>query len=57
MEMLETFKSTDEWNNNQEYIACKLTEKGENWILSNQEQLQFRLTTKSKGEEKDDLPF
>jgi hypothetical protein len=57
MEMLETFKSTDEWNNNQEYIACKLTEKGENWILSNQEQLQFRLTTKSNGEEKDDLPF
>ena len=40
--MIETFKERDEWNNGQEYVACRLTEKGEGWILSNQEQLQFR---------------
>lgn len=54
--MLETFKTMDDYNNNQEYIACKLTEKGENWILSNQDQLQFRLTMTST-DIVDDLPF
>ncbi|MGO4820613.1 MULTISPECIES: hypothetical protein [unclassified Flavobacterium] len=54
--MLETFKTMDDYNNNQEYIACKLTEKGENWILSNQDQLQFRLTMNS-ADIVDDLPF
>ena len=42
--MIETFIAIDEWNNGQEYIACKLTEKGEQWILENQDQLQFRMT-------------
>lgn len=55
--MIETFKYTDEWNNNQEYIACRLTDIGENWILSNQEQLQFRRTGKKAVEQTDDLPF
>jgi len=55
--MIETFKYNDEWNNNQEYIACRLTEIGENWILSNQEQLQFRKTYKKQPEESDELPF
>ena len=42
--MIETFKEVDHWNNGQEHIACRLTEKGENWILENQDQLQFRKT-------------
>ena len=40
--MVETTKKYDNWSNGEEYIACTLTEKGENWILSNQEQLEFR---------------
>lgn len=55
--MIETFKYTDEWSNNQEYIACKLTDIGENWILSNQDQLQFRRPNKKTVEQTDDLPF
>jgi hypothetical protein len=54
--MIETFKATDDWNNGQEYIACRLTEKGETWILTNQEQLQFR-TTKRSEVNSDELPF
>lgn len=56
--MIETFKEVDNWNNGQEYIACKLTEKGENWILSNQDQLQFRQTKNTQTKiEGDGLPF
>ena len=55
-EMIETFKVTDFYNNYQEYIACRLTKKGEDWIMSNQDQLQFR-QTKTKTEPIDDLPF
>jgi len=56
--MIETFKTTfDEWNNTQEYMACRLTGKGENWILSNQDQLQFRKQPKSQEKVIDDLPF
>lgn len=40
--LIETFKVFDEWNNNQEYLGCKLTDRGEQWILENQDQLQFR---------------
>lgn len=54
--MIETFRATDDYNNNQDYIACRLTDKGENWILSNQDQLQFRQTNEAKDIE-DDLPF
>ncbi|MFN3849996.1 MAG: hypothetical protein ACK4NY_11230 [Spirosomataceae bacterium] len=54
--MIETFKATDEWNNGQEYIACRLQEKGEQWILENQDQLQFRITSR-KEVSPDDLPF
>lgn len=54
--MIETFRATDDYNNNQDYIACRLTDKGENWILSNQDQLQFRQTYK-EGNPIDDLPF
>ena len=54
--MIETFKENDDRNNGQKYIACKLTEKGEQWILENQDQLHFRMT-KRNDTNKDDLPF
>lgn len=55
--MIETFNFVDEWNNYQEYIACRLTEKGENWLMSNQDQLQFRKTPRQLIEKSNDLPF
>lgn len=54
--MIETFKTLDEWSNGEEYIACKLTEKGEYWILSNQDQLQFRRVIRN-DDDKPNLPF
>jgi hypothetical protein len=41
--MIETSHDSD--HNNNEYIACQLTEKGEKWILANQHLLQFRKQT------------
>lgn len=55
--MIETFKEIDSWNNGQEYIACRLIEKGEGWILSNQDQLQFRQTKNNQADAIDSLPF
>lgn len=56
--MIETFKEIDNWNNGQEYVACRLTEKGESWILSNQDQLQFRKIKNTQPTAADeDLPF
>lgn len=43
IKLLETFIQTDYWNNHQEFIACKLTERGEGWVLDNQDKLEFRL--------------
>lgn len=54
--MIETLKILDDYNNNQEYIACRLTDKGEYWILSNQDQLQFRQNNKIT-DAIDNLPF
>jgi hypothetical protein len=53
--MVETFKEYDNFNQN-DYIACRLTAKGEKWILENQSQLEFRKKPSdiTKG---DDLPF
>jgi hypothetical protein len=55
--MIETTKAMDNWNNGQEYIACRLIEKGEGWILSNQDQLQFRLTKNIQADAINSLPF
>ncbi len=55
--MIETFRETDNWNNNGDFIACRLTEKGENWVLSNQDQLQFRKQLKEENSFESDLPF
>jgi hypothetical protein len=55
--MIETLKEPDQWGN--AYTACQLTDQGENWILNNQEQFQFRKTTQQNKNESmsDDLPF
>jgi hypothetical protein len=55
--MIETYKEIDNWNNGQEFIACKLLEKGESWILSNQEQLEFRKKNNFEIPAVDDLLF
>ena len=55
--MIETYKDIDNWNNGQEFIACKLLEKGENWILNNQDQLEFRRKNSIEIPEPEDLPF
>lgn len=59
--MIETFKNGD-YNGN-EYFCCRLTAKGESWMLSNQHLFEFRKEKQSSailfqapGEE-DDLPF
>ena len=54
LEMIESFKDYNNWNN-EEYPACRLTEKGENWILSNQNQLEFRKKEPQTPDE--GLPF
>lgn len=53
--MIETLKEAD-YNGN-EYSACKITVKGEEWIFSNQERLEFRQTNKKTIEKSDDLQF
>ncbi|WP_409417106.1 hypothetical protein [Flavobacterium sp. PS2] len=55
--MIETYKEIDSWNNEQEFIACRLLENGENWILNNQDQLEFRKKNITEVSEVDDLPF
>ena len=56
--LIETAMESD-WNNNS-YLTCKLTEKGEDWVLSNQDKLIFRKDYKQQSlstSEDDDLPF
>lgn len=58
MKLLETFMQQDDLNNYQDFIACKLTENGENWVLDNQDKLEFRLDPFSFDNDKDyELPF
>ena len=56
--LIETLKEYSNYNN-EEYIACKLTETGENWILSNQDKIEFRKPENQQEEitPEDDLPF
>jgi hypothetical protein len=57
--LLETFMYEDQWNNGQEYAACRLTENGEQWILDNQDKLEFKIKQKEidDNDKSDDLPF
>ena len=53
--MIETFKEVDEYNNQGEYIASRLLPAGENWIMENQDKIEFRIKEQNSFE--DDLPF
>jgi hypothetical protein len=56
-DMVMTFKKIDDYNN-YEYYACRLTDTGIGWIMSNQNQFQFRKTKpENPGSLDDDLPF
>lgn len=60
--LINTFKEEDQWNNNGEYLALKLTETGEQWIIANQDKLEFKINQakeiiEDKNSEPDDLPF
>ena len=58
LDMIETFKDFDQWNNGQPYEACRLKDNGENWILSNQDQLQFRKESNAQPDPNEEvLPF
>jgi len=62
MQFISISMETDNWH---EYPVCRLTENGENWILDNQDKLEFKinetLVTKhnqeEEEEEEEDLPF
>lgn len=56
-QMIKTFMQEDAYNNNESFPACKLTERGEEWILNNQDQLVFRKDNNRKDAFSDDLPF
>lgn len=57
--LLETFMYDDQWNNGQEYLACRLTKNGEQWILDNQDKLEFKIKQKEidHNDKSEDLPF
>lgn len=52
---LATSMESDNYNNG-EYLACRLTNEGETWLLSNQDKLVMRSNKVKLGED-DDLPF
>jgi hypothetical protein len=58
--LITTFMLSDNYNN-EPYAATRLTEAGENWVMSNQDQLVFRMQVPPKKELntplEDDLPF
>jgi hypothetical protein len=39
--MVQTYKEIDHYNNGEEFLACRLTDSGEGWILNNQNKLEF----------------
>ncbi len=57
--LIETFKEYSNYNN-EEYLACKLTVSGEEWVINNQENIEFSKNPKSVNnikDDDDDLPF
>lgn len=62
MQFLNITMEVDNWH---EYSVCRLTENGEDWILDNQDKLDFKINEalvvqsnqQEEEEEEDDLPF
>jgi hypothetical protein len=56
--LIVTYKESDDYNNNQEFLACRLTESGEGWILDNQDKLEFKIQQRQNDTKiEDNLPF
>ena len=56
--MIETYNEIDHYNNGEEFLACRLTETGEGWILNNQDKLEFKIQQKQNDfSDTDSLPF
>ena len=56
--LIETLTVYDQWNQEQGFSACRLTDSGVNWVLSNQDQFQFETNVNNTIRESDDnLPF
>jgi len=58
--LLETFKEYSNNYNDSGYLACRLTPLGEEWILNNQDKIEFRNSNDNKSfisPPYDDLPF
>ncbi len=56
--MLETNTEIDHFNNGEEYLVCRLTDAGEEWILNNQDKLEFKIQQKQNEISiEDKLPF
>lgn len=57
MQFVNISMEADNW---QDYPVCSLTENGENWLLENQDKLDFKMDDsliKQDIQEEDDLPF
>lgn len=56
--LIVTYKESDDYNNNQDFLACRLTESGEGWILDNQDKLEFKIQQRQNETKNEDiLPF
>ncbi|MGD0755963.1 MAG: hypothetical protein ABR927_12990 [Bacteroidales bacterium] len=55
-EFIETFKESSDYNN-EDFLACKLKKLGEEWIMNNQDKIDFRAKPKVLKDATDDLPF
>ena len=54
--MIETFKESSDYNG-QDFLACRLTQIGEEWMLKNQDKIEFRKPSAANNNEADNLPF
>lgn len=56
--MVQTYKEIDHYNNGEEFLACRLTDSGEGWILNNQNKLEFKIQQNQNDSSiEDSLPF
>lgn len=44
--LITTFLESDNYSNSESFTACRLTDSGENWILNNQDKLEFKIQQK-----------
>lgn len=54
--LVETFKEYSNYNN-EEYLVCRLSEAGENWLLNNQDKIEIKKDLPTGRGGGDSLPF